>query len=264
IEKDLDDQKKSEQRRKLDLEFQQETSIQLAKERERIKQRESALHVRRDEIEYSEKRKEAAFKALDAAEDYIKRSDLDKAIIAYQTAGNIFASIQWNDELHLIETSIRELENRKRDQSIADQKEMQKSIEKYKTEQQFQEQMSRQHQQERERLRKREIVLRDQKAELEFREKRKEEAFKILDEAQKLLEKGDYEKTIELYQEATNIFANIQWYDEMERIGNAIIEIENKKRNAEIKKQREIENLIIKEREDREFQEKLISEMKIK
>ena len=264
IEKDLDDQKKSEQRRKLDLEFQQQTSIQLAKERERIKQRESALHVRRDEIEYSEKRKEAAFKALDAAEDYIKRSDLDKAIIAYQTAGNIFASIQWNDELHLIETSIRELENRKRDQSIADQKEMQKSIEKYKTEQQFQEQMSRQLQQERERLRKREIVLRDQKAELEFREKRKEEAFKILDEAQKLLEKGDYEKTIELYQEATNIFANIQWYDEMERIGNAIIEIENKKRNAEIKKQREIENLIIKEREDREFQEKLISEMKIK
>ena len=264
IEKDLDDQKKSEQRTKLDLEFQQQASIQLAKERVKIKQRESALQIRRDEIEYREKRKEAAFKALGAAEDYIKRSDLDKAIIAYQTAGNIFASIQWNDELHLIETSIRELEKRKREQSKADQKEMQKSIERYKSEQQFQEQMSKQLQQERERLRKREIVLRDQKAELEYREKRKEEAFTILDKAQIILEKGDYEKTIELYQDATNIFASIQWYDEMERIGKAIIEIENKKRNAEIKKQREIENLIKKEREDREFQEKLISEMKIK
>ncbi|NVM18550.1 MAG: hypothetical protein HWN80_12615 [Candidatus Lokiarchaeota archaeon] len=264
IEKELEDQKKLEQRRKLDLEFQQQTSIQLAKEREKIKQRESVLQIRRDEIEYREKRKEEAFKALDAAEDYVKRSDLDKAIMAYQTAGNIFASIQWNDELHLIENSIRKIEIRKKEQSIANQKEMQKSIERYKTEQHFQEQMSNQLQQERERLRKREIVLRDQKAELEYRENKKAIAFKILDEAQTFLEKGDYEKTIEIYQEVTNIFAGIQWYDEMERIGNAIIEIENKKRNAEIKKQREIENQIKKERDDREFQEKIISEMKLK
>ncbi|NVM45474.1 MAG: hypothetical protein HWN79_11210 [Candidatus Lokiarchaeota archaeon] len=264
IEKELEEQKKLEQRKKLDLDFQQQTSIQLAKEREKIKQRESALQVRRDEIEYREKQKEAAFKALDAAEDYIKQSELDKAITAYQTAGNIFASIQWNEELHLIENSIRDLEIRKRDQAIAEQKEMQKSIEKYKTDQQFQEHMSKQLQQERERLRKKEIRLRDQKAELEYREKRKEYAFRILDEAQPFLEKGDYEKTIEIYQEVTNIFAGIQWYDEMERIGNAIIEIENKKRNAEIKKQREIEKQINREREDREFQEKVISEMKIK
>ncbi|MBY9011935.1 MAG: hypothetical protein KGD70_06140 [Candidatus Lokiarchaeota archaeon] len=264
IEKDLDEQKKLEQRKKLDLEFQQQTSIQLAKEREKIKQRESTLQIRRDEVEYREKQKEEAFKALDAAENYVKNSDLDKGIIAYQSAGNFFASIHWNDELHLIENSIRELEKRKRDRSIADQKVIQKSIEKYKTEQQFQEQMSKQLQQERERLKKREIKVRDQKAELEYREKRKGEAFKILDQAQSFLEKGDYEKTIEMYQDVTNIFAGIQWYDEMERIGNAIIEIENKKCNAEIKKQREIENLIKREREDREFQDKLISEMKIK
>lgn len=264
IEKELEEQKKLEQRRKQELDFQQQTSIQLAKEREKIKQRESALQTRRDEIEYREKQKETAFKALDSAEKYVKQSELDKAIIAYQTAGNIFASIQWNDELHLIENSIRNLEIRKRDQALANQKEMQKSIEKYKTEQQFQEQMSKQLQQEREKLREREIKLRDQKAELEYREKRKEQAFKILDEAQKFLERGEYEKTIEMYQEVTNIFAGIQWYDEMERIGNAIIEIENKKRNAEIKKQREIEKQIKREREDREFQEKVISEMKIK
>ncbi|MFX1288091.1 MAG: hypothetical protein ACFFFY_06000 [Promethearchaeota archaeon] len=264
IEKDLEEQKRLEQRRKLDLEFQQQTSIQLAKEREKIKQRESALQIRRNEIEYRETQKEAAFEALDAAEDYVKKSDLDNAIIAYQTAGNIFASIQWDDELHLIENSIRDLEKRKRDQSIANQKEMQKSIEKYKTEQLFQEQMSKQLQQEREKLRRREIMIRDQKAELEYREKRKEEAFNILDQTQFFLERGDYEKTIEMYQDVANIFASIQWYDEMERIGNAIIEIENKKRTAEIKKQKEIENIIKREREDREFQEKVVNQMKIK
>ena len=264
IEKELKEKKKLEQRQKLDIEFQQQTSIQLAKERERIKQRESAIQIRRDEIEYREKRKEAAFKALEAAEDNLKRSDLDKAILAYQTAGNIFASIQWNDELHLIETSIREIEKRKREQSLAKQKVMQKTIERTKAEQQFQEQMSKQLQQERERLKKREVMLRDQREELEYREKRKEQAFKILDDTQIFLEKGDFEKAIEMYQEVTNIFASIQWYDEMERIGNAVIEIENMKRSAEIKKQRDIESLIEKEREDREFQEKVIEEMKIK
>jgi len=264
IEKELKEKKKLEQRQKLDIEFQQQTSIQLAKERERIKQRESAIQIRRDEIEYREKRKEAAFKALEAAEDNLKRSDLDKAILAYQTAGNIFASIQWNDELHLIETSIREIEKRKREQSLAKQKVMQKTIERTKAEQQFQEQMSKQLQQERERLKKREVMIRDQREELEYREKRKEKAFKILDNTQIFLEKGDFEKAIERYQEVTNIFASIQWYDEMERIGNAIIEIENMKRSAEIKKQRDTESLIKKEREDREFQEKVIEEMKIK
>ncbi|MFX0074375.1 MAG: hypothetical protein ACFE96_02960 [Candidatus Hermodarchaeota archaeon] len=264
IEKELEEQKKLEQRRKLDLDFQQQTAIQLAKEREKIKQREIALQVRRDEIEYREKRKDEAFKSLESAEDYVKQGDLDKAIVAYQTAGNIFASIQWNDELHLIENSIRNLELRKKEQAIASQKSMQRSIEKYKEEQQFQEQMSKQLQQERERLKRREIRLRDQKAELEYREKRKEEAFRILDNAQKILEKGDYEKTIEMYQEVTNIFASIQWYEEMERVGNAVIEIENKKRNAELKKQKEIENQIKSEREDREFQEKVLSEMKAK
>ena len=264
IEKELEEQKKQEQRRKLDLEFQQQTAIQLAKEREKIKQRESDLQLRRDELEFREKQKEAAFKALDTAENYVKQSELDKAIIAYQTAGNIFASIQWNDELHLIENSIRNLEFRKRKQALADQKEMEKAIENYKAEQQFQEQLSIELQKEREQLKQREIELRDQQAEREYREKRKGQAFKILDQAQALLEKGDYEKTIEMYQDIANIFASIQWYDEMERIGNAIIEIENKKRNAEIKKQKEIEQQIQKEREDREFQEKVLEEMKIK
>jgi hypothetical protein len=264
IEKELEEQKKLEQRRKLDLEFQQQTAIQLAKEREKIKQRESDLQLRRDELEYREKQKKAAFKALDTAENYIKQSELDKAIIAYQTAGNIFASIQWNDELYLIENSIRNLEFRKREQALEDQKEMEKAIDNYKAEQQFQEQMSIELQKERERLKQREIELRDQQAEREYREERKEQAFKILDQAQILLEKGDYEKTIEIYQDVANIFASIQWYDEMERIGNAIIEIENKKRNAEIKKQKEIEQQIQKEREDREFQEKVLEEMKIK
>ena len=264
IEKDLEHQNKLEQRRKGDLEFQQLTSIELAKEREKIKHRESTLQEKRGELEQIEKRKAEAYQALDEADYYVKKIELDNAISAYQKAGNIFASLHWNDELHLIENSIRELENRKREQLLTKQKEIKKSIEKFKDEQQFQELVSKQHQLERERLNERKILLRDQKAELMHREKRKDEAFKILEGAHIYLEKGDFDKTIEIYQQVTSIFAEIQWYDEMERIGNAIIEIENKKRDANLKKQRDTEILIKKEREDREFQQKIIEEMNVK
>jgi len=264
IEKDLEHQAKLEERRKGDLEFQQLTSIELAKEREKIKQREGILLEKREALEQRESRKADAYKALDEADYFVKKSELDNAIAAYQKAGNIFASIQWNDELHLIENSIRELENRKREQALAKQKEMMKSIEKFKVEQQFQEQISKKLQLEKESLKQKKILLRDQKAELMHREKRKDEAFKILEDAHFYLEKGDFDKTIEFYQQVTSIFAEIQWYDEMERIGNAIIEIENKKRDANLKKQRDTEILIEKEREDRGFQEKIIKEMNIK
>ena len=264
IEKDLEHQSKLEQRRKSDLEYQQLTSIELAKEREKIRQREGILQEKREALEQRESRKADAYKALDEADYFVKKSELDNAIVAYQKAGNIFASIQWNDELHLIENSIRELENRKREQAFSKQKDMMKSIEKFKVEQQFQEQISKKLQLEKESLKQKKILLRDQKAELMHREKKKDEAFKILEDAHFYLEKGDFDKTIEYYQQVTSIFAEIQWYDEMERIGNAIIEIENKKRDATLKKQRDTEILIKKEREDRGFQEKIIKEINIK
>lgn len=264
IEKDLEHQTKLGQRRKSDIEFQQLTSIELAKEREKIRQREGILQEKREELEHRENRKLDAYKALDEADNFVRKSELDSAIAAYQEAGNIFASIQWNDELHLIEYSIRELENRKREQLLTKQKDLMKSIEQFKVEQQFQEQISKQLQLEKEKLKDKKILLRDQKAELMHREKRKDEAFKILEDAHAYLEKGDFDKAIELYQHVTGIFAEIQWYGEMERVGNAIIEIENKKRDAYLKKQRDIEFLIRKEREDRGFQEKIIKEMKAK
>jgi tetratricopeptide (TPR) repeat protein len=264
IEKELERQTRQDQRRKSDFEFQQLTSIELAKEREKIRLREGILHEKREELEQLENRKADAFKALNEAENFVKNVELDSAIAAYQKAGNIFASIHWNDELHLIENSIRELENRKREHLLAKQTDMAKSIEEFKVEQQFQEQVSKQHQIERESLKKKKILLRDQKTELIYREKKKDEAFKILEDAHVYLEKGDFDKTIEIYQQVTSIFAEIQWYDEMERIGNAIIEIENKKREANLKKQRDMEILIKKEREDREFQQKIIEEMNIK
>ena len=62
--------------------------------------------------------------------------------------------------MHLIEDSIRELESKKKEQSLTKQKDLQRSIDRYKAEQSFQEQISKQLQDERERLSKKEIKLR--------------------------------------------------------------------------------------------------------
>ena len=73
------------------------------------------------------------------------------------------------------------------------------------------------------------------------RDQEKEKAFKILEEAQKQIEQGNYDKTIELYHNAIELFRTIQWDEEIDLIQNSIIEVENKKRDAEIKKQQELQ-----------------------
>jgi hypothetical protein len=256
-------QKKTDQYKMADLEFQEYISKELDKERTKIKQRALDLEVRRDELEYREQKKNVAFKALEEAQDFINQKDYDNAILAYQSAGSIFAGIQWEDEIHLIENAINELEERKRREIDLKQNELKKAIERQKADMQFQEQIASKLKEEREKLHQSEILLREREQELDYREKQKEKAFKILDSTQDELQKGDYDKTIELYQNAMNIFAEIQWYDEVELIGKSILEIRNRKREAELKTQRDLQMMLKKEQEDNEFHQKIVNEMKI-
>lgn len=253
-EKEYQFKLKEQKKKQEELNFQQKILSQLHVERKKIKEKEAKIELKEEEIAYIEQRKQSAFDALDDAQKYILQGDLDNAIIAYQTAGSIFAGIQWNDELPLIENAIHELENKKREQEISKQKKLERSIQQYKEDQKFQELMARKLAQEREALRKKQITLKEQKQELEYREKRRLQAFNILEESELYLAQGDYKKVLEQYSKVANIFAEIQWYDEVELIGTAIIEIEHKKRQYELEKQKEMQKLLENERKEREFQ----------
>ncbi len=254
--------KRKEESRKKETEFQTQITKQIKLEREKLKQKEFELKLRDDELKYREQRKQNAFKYLDAAQHYIKEGDFDKAIYAYQNAGNIFAEIQWTDELPLIENAIKELEAKKSELNLAKQKKMQETIETKRREKEFQKQITKQLQIEREKLKQREIALREYEKELEYREKRKKEAFKLLEEAQNYLRKGDFDMSVELYRSTANIFAEIQWHDEINLIQNSLIEIENKKREDRIRKQLEFQGILERERQENLFQEQLAGEMK--
>ncbi|MHA1147628.1 MAG: hypothetical protein ACTSR8_05235 [Promethearchaeota archaeon] len=260
-EKKLAEIKKQEERKKAELEFQEQMAQQLKLERERLQQRQIELQLRDDEMKYREKRKEQAFKFLDSAQNYIREGNFDKAIHAYQSAGTIFAEIQWIDEIPLIEESIKTLEEKKRQQQLLKQKELQESILRQKQEAEFQEALMKQMQAEREKLKQKEILLREREKELEYRESKKQEGFKILEEAQEYINQGDFDKALELYHKTINIFAEIQWHDEIELLQNSIIEIENKKRDAELWKQMELQAAIERQKQEAEFQASLMRQM---
>ena len=256
-------QKKKEEMRKDELKFHQQIVDQINQEREKLKQKEIELKLRDDETKYREQRKQTAFKFLDTAQDYIKQGDLDKAIYAYQNAGNIFAEIQWTDELPLIENVIKELELKLNEFYLLKQKQIQERIETKRKEQEFQKQIAQQLQLERKKLKEREIALQEHEIELRYRENRRKEAFKLLEEAQVYLREGNFDKSIDIYRNTANIFAEIQWHDEINLIQTSINEIENQKREAVIKKQVEIQTALEREFEENQFQEQVSKEMEL-
>ncbi|MHA1466631.1 MAG: hypothetical protein ACTSP6_00955 [Promethearchaeota archaeon] len=256
-------QKKKEEIRKDEQKFHQQIADQINQEREKLRQKEIELKIRDDETKYREQRKQTAFKFLDTAQNYINQGDLDKAIYAYQNAGNIFAEIQWTDELPLIENVIKELELKLNEFYLLKQKQIQERIETKTKEHEFQKQIAHQLQIERKKLKEREIALREHEIELKHREKRRKEAFKLLEEAQVYLREGDFDKSINIYRNTANIFAEIQWHDEINLIQTSINEIENQKREAVIKKQVEIQTALEREFEDNQFQEQISKEVEL-
>ncbi|MFX1529213.1 MAG: hypothetical protein ACFFB4_16690 [Promethearchaeota archaeon] len=260
--KEFETQKRMEEKQKEESKFQQQITDILQKERKKLEEKEIGIQLEQEKAEYIEYRRDSAFKALDDAQKYIQTGEFDKAILAYQHVGNIFAGIQWHEELPLIEESIKDLEQMKKNLENKKQKDMQNEIERQKEEQDFQERISSQLSLERERLKKNEIRLREKEKELEYRQKRKEDAFKLLDKAQEFINKANFDKAIEIYHDVTNLFAEIQWYDELEFIGNATIEIENKKREFFLKKQKELQEKLEREKQERNFQVTIIEKLK--
>jgi len=259
--RELEIQKKKTFQDQKEQEFQQQIAEQLKEEREKLKQKALSVKEREDELQYRQRRKDKAFKYLDSAQDYIKQTEYDKAIYAYQNAANIFAEIQWLDEIPIIENSIRELIKRRDQQKQIKQGQLQKQIESREKDKEFQKQIARQLREEREAIKQKEVQIKERDAELKRREERKNEAFKLFDEAQKQVSQGEFDKAIEIYHQTANIFAEIQWQSEIDLIQNSIIEIENMKREAEIRKQQEMQAALAREKQDRTFQEQISKEM---
>ena len=262
FKKQYEVQQKLEKREHAELEFQSQIVNQLKKERERIKQKEITLKDKEKEFIFFEQRKNDAFQFLDSAINFIKEGEYENAIIAYQNAGNIFAEIQWKDEISLIENSILEVEELRKNQKLVEQKKVTDALEIQKEDEAFQKQIAKYLQQEREKIKKREIEIQEHAEELEYREERRKAGFKLLEQAKDEASKGNYDEAIEILQYSINFFADAQWRDEISIIQNSIIEIENKKREIELEKQIKLQADLERNKQEKAFQEQLTKELK--
>jgi len=246
-----------------DEEFRKTIAEQIRKEREKLEKKKIEIREYETEIEYRKKRKVEAFKILDEAEEYTLRGDFDVAIEKYYMASMIFVEIQWTDELSLIQSVIRNLENKKKERRLLSLKEREDGLKREKETKEFQAKISEQLREEREKLREKEITVREYEKEVKYREKQKDKAFKILDDAQKLTISGDFDEAIEKYEVASIIFAEIQWDDELALIQNAIRDLENNKKERELREQKIREELLKREQETQEFQNMIAKELRI-
>lgn len=262
LKKTYDIQQKIERREKEEFEFQKQIANQLDKQRTQLKQKEIVLKDKEQEIFYLEQRKNEAFESLDSALNYMNQGDYDNALLAYQTTANLFAEIQWKDEIPLIENAMSRVEELRRNQSILKQKGMQEIIKKQKEEESFQKQITNYLKQEREKIKTREIALKDREEELKYREERREAGFKLLEQAQDEVSNGNFDKAIEILHYATNFFAEAQWQNEISLIQNSIIEIENKKREADLQEQIRIQSVFEREKQENQFQNLITSEIR--
>ncbi|MFX1385870.1 MAG: hypothetical protein ACFE9M_01520 [Promethearchaeota archaeon] len=263
LTKEYDEQKKLEKRRREELDFQKQAAILIKKERDHLKSKEIIIKDREEELKIFEHRKDIAFEFLDSAIDFLRKGDYDGAILNYQNAANIFAEIQWIDEIPLIEDSIREVEELERRKNILKQKKIKDFIERQKREDEFQKQIAKYLHQEREKIKKKKVELIEREKESKYREERRKAGFKLLEEAQSNVKDGNFDKAIEILQYCVNFFADIQWQNEINLIQNAIVEIENRKKEAEIQKQIKFQTELEREKQDRAFQERIKKEMKV-
>jgi hypothetical protein len=245
------------ERQKEEEDFQMQISKYLQQEREKINKREIELKERAEELEYREERSKSGFKLLDQAKEEASNGNYDKAIEILQYSINFFADAQMRHEISLIQNSIIEIERKKREVELQNQIKMQADLERDKQEKVFQGQLSKEVKLRQEKLKQKEILLREKEKELDYREERKKEAFNLLENAQNLVSQGNYDEVLEIYHEVTRIFAQIRWVDEIPLLKQAIQDIEQKKKESVLFKQKQLHRAIKKEASERVFIEKI-------
>ncbi|MBD3338030.1 MAG: hypothetical protein GF353_02905, partial [Candidatus Lokiarchaeota archaeon] len=257
MEQDL--QRRKEQRIKEEDQFRQQISAQLSRERTKLKERQLKIKEYEEEKKIKEQRKQLAFKYLASAQDSLVEGDFDKAIYAYQSAGNIFAQIHWTEELPLIENAIKEIEKKKKQSQISKRKELEQRIQREKEELAFHKRIKKQLESEREKLKEKELELIE--TDSETFSKIKNEAYNLLEEAELLTSQAKYDKAIKFYRDVESILREIKY--PTDSIIEMINIVRQKKEDKEKQKEKERITKLQKEKEESEFFDSVISEFQI-
>ncbi|MEJ2267936.1 MAG: hypothetical protein P8X70_02580, partial [Nanoarchaeota archaeon] len=237
--------------------FQNRISDGIRREKKRVREKAMILEKKAEMSKVNESLQNEAFNLLDLAQEMTATSDLEGALTNYKKVVSIFEKIGWNDEIPLLKESIQVLIMKQNEQQTSQKRHLEQNLKIEKENSEFNRIIAEQSQLERERLLKQQIELREREEELKFREIRKNDAYNKIDEANELVEVGKFEEAKRLYLEVENIFAEIQWIDEIDIIHNSIIEIEKRKWDNIVRKQKELQEELYYEKLIQDFQNQI-------
>ncbi|MBD3212645.1 MAG: hypothetical protein GF311_08550 [Candidatus Lokiarchaeota archaeon] len=255
-------------RKEQELFEQQKLIEESQKEEEQLLKEQQDVILREKQAQKKfEQQKEEAFKIIDNALDIARNYNRDiqegnileiecpyeKVIDLYQKAKNIFQEIGWVNEADKMDQSINYYKQ-KLEEDIKLRKEEKQRIARLKQERLEQQRLIEEaRKEEQEILELQEETIEKERREKEIFERKKDQAFELMDKAKNALEESNFEESIRLYKETREIFKNINWNAGLDLVEESINSIFKQKREYEKEQQ-----LLMKEKEkQKQLQEQI-------
>ena len=264
----LEQEKKTETKRKLEAQLAREAEAEL------LKQKTQAFELKRKQALEYESKKEQAFNFMDLAKKEMKYNKFEKAIRFYRDSEKIFAEINWPEGIRMVNESIKVIE--KKEEAIEREKKFlrQKEEEKLKMEAQLEEQIIKaQDLRDLQEQKRRKEILAIQK-EQEYEKGVSEQAYRLLEDGTALKNIKSFEEAYEKYIMGRNLFEKIGWVHEVSRINNDLLFILKKEmkqtekiramQKRKLEEEKELEVLLKEAEEKRKELEKVKKEEKRK
>ncbi len=240
--------------REEELLIQQKLLEQAKVEQERLlKKRKERLHLKEEKVSEFETAKDRAFKFIDHAKNELKQNNFEHAIDLYKEGEEIFSQINWQEGIKMVKDSVAMIKRRKKSFELEQAAIEDKKAEKFIIEEKLEEKLAkaeelRKLQQEE----KRKEVLKIQR-EKEWERDISEDAYKLLEQGTKLLDKKNFDEAYEKYIEARKLFDKISWKREVSRINNDLLfKLKRERKTFEIRED------IKKKRAEDEMEMKLL------
>jgi len=154
---------------------------------------------------------------------------------------------------------ISKIHEKKKEQEILKQKKIEQQLQKEKVYKEFQETIAESFKNERERLKAKTIQIKKRERIQEELEKRRQQAFTILDEAESFINSVDYDRAIERYRKAELILNELHF--STDAIKNMMVKVLNLRKQKEEEKELELQRDLERIEEERSLQA-LIEERK--
>ncbi|TFG02353.1 MAG: hypothetical protein EU542_05220 [Promethearchaeota archaeon] len=237
------------------------------KQEEKLRLRQEALMIKQEQERFLEERKFKAYSLMDQANRELKNDNFDRAIEIYKESEKIFSEIEWLDGLRMAQESIIVIKKKKQDYEKMKEAIKEEAAEKARLEREIEEKIAKTKELEKlQQQLKREEILKTQKQK-EKEMIRSKEAYGLLEEGTKLAEDKRFEEAHDKYITAQEIFTDIGWVHEVNRISTDLLvtlknEEQNYKRYKEqermkIEEEKEIEKMVLETEKQRKELEEL-------